>query len=117
VRILASLFDYWRVRSVARFFIIFARGKGSAALVPIPSSSAESGRSRRELYFAVAWSATDSFARPVFVFLTVGEFQEQSDSELARLRHPLGAFSQPAKQIVRSILPQPVPRPLAFLQA
>jgi hypothetical protein len=53
----------------------------------------------------------------VFLFSRACEFQQQWDSAPERSRHPPRAFSLIATQIVRSILPQRAPQPLAFLQA
>jgi hypothetical protein len=59
----------------------------------------------------------NSFVQLVFLFSLAWEFQQQSDSASGRSRHLARAFSLIAKQIGRSLLPQRVPRPLAFLQA
>src|SRR5438477_11656875 len=91
--------------------------RGLAALFPIPSSSAELGRSPRELCFAISSNPMSSFARPVFVFSPAWQFQQQSDSALERFRHQLRALSSASKRIGRSILPQRAPQRLAFLQA
>jgi hypothetical protein len=69
------------------------------------------------LYLAIWRDEANSFAQLVFLFSRAWEFQQQWDSASERSRHPARAFSLIAKQIGRSILPQRVPRPLAFLQA
>lgn len=91
--------------------------KGSAPPVRIPSLWAESAPSPRCSYFALWRDETNSFARLVFLFSRAWEFQQQSNSAPERSRHPVRAFSLIAKQIGRSLLPQRVPQPLAFLQA
>ena len=60
---------------------------------------------------------TNSFAQLVFLFSRACEFQQQWDSAPERSRHPARASWLIAKQIDRSVLPQRVPQPLAFLQA
>src|SRR6266480_2966890 len=97
--------------------LTFPPERGLAALFPIPSSSAERGRSPRELHCAVSSGPMSSFARPVFVFSPAWQLQQQSDSALERFRHRLRALSSAAKRIGRSILPQRAPQRLAFLQA
>ena len=52
-----------------------------------------------------------------FLFSRACEFQQQWESAPERSRHPARASSLIAKQIDRSVLPQRVPQPLAFLQA
>jgi hypothetical protein len=69
------------------------------------------------LYLATWKDEANSFAQLVFLFSRAWEFQQQWDSVSGRSRHPARAFSLMAKRIGRSILPQRVPRPLAFLQA
>jgi hypothetical protein len=69
------------------------------------------------LYLVIWRDETNSFAQLVFLFSQACEFQQQWDSASERFRHPARAFSLIAKQIGRSILPQRVPQPLAFLQA
>src|SRR5947209_4181057 len=96
---------------------IFPRETGSAALFRIQSSSAESGQSPPDLYFALSWGATNSFAGPVFLFSPAWGFQQQSDSALERSRYPARAFWLVAKQTGQVILLQLAPRPIAFLQA
>jgi hypothetical protein len=91
--------------------------RDSAALFPIPSSSAEWGRSLQELYFAVLSAQMNSFARPVFVSSPAWQFQQQSDEALERSQHRLRALSSGAKRIGRSIRLQPAPQPLSFVQA
>src|SRR6266481_5359097 len=105
------------VRHHHRLPLIFPRETGSAALAQNPSSSAESGRFRPGSCFAVWRNERDFLARSVFLFLPTWEFREQLDWALERSRHPAAGFSLSAKQIRRSIPRQPVPRPLAFLQA
>lgn len=78
---------------------------------------AEWGPSPRYLYLAILRDQTNSFVQLVFLFSRVWESQQQSDSASERSRRPARGFSLIAKQIGRSILPQRVPRPLAFLQA
>jgi hypothetical protein len=97
--------------------LTFPTETGSAALFPIPSSSAEWVRSPRELYFAVSSDPKNSFARSEFVFSPVWKFRKQSDSVPERSRHGLRALSAAAKRIGRSILPPHAPPLIAFVQA
>jgi hypothetical protein len=68
------------------------------------------------LYLATWKVATNSFAQPGFLFSWTWEFQQQWDSAPERARHPAHAFSLIATRIRRSLLPQRVRQPLAFLQ-
>ena len=100
-----------------KLLLTFQREKELVAPFRIRSSLAESGRPPPALYFAIASGETDCFARSVFLSLPAWDFEEQLDSALERSRHPAAGSSLNARQIRRSILRQPVPRPLAFLQA
>jgi hypothetical protein len=93
------------------------REKGSALLVRIPSLWAELVPILRCSHRAMWRDETNSFARLVFLFSQVCEFQQQWDSAPARSRHLDRASWLIAKQIDRSVLPQRAPQPLAFLQA
>ena len=97
--------------------LTFQREKGSALLVRIPSLWAGSDPSPQCLYLAIWRDEANSFAQLVFLFSRACEFQKQWDSATERSRHPARAFSLIATQIGRSILPQRVPQPPAFLQA
>ena len=93
------------------------REKGSALLVRIPSLWAEPVPILRCSHLAMWRDERTSFAQSVFLFSRACAFQQQWDSALARSRHPARASWLIAKQIDRSVLPQRVPQPLAFLQA
>src|SRR5262249_44639333 len=67
-------------------------------------------------YCAIWRNETNSFPRSAFLFSRGGEFLQQWDSALERSQPPAPSVST-AKQIVRSVRPQRVPRPVAFLQA
>jgi len=69
------------------------------------------------LYLAIWRGEANSFPQLVFLFSRICEFQQQWGSAPERSRHPARAFSLIATLIGRSIPPQRVPQPLAFLQA
>jgi hypothetical protein len=96
--------------------LIFQTEKGSAPLVQIPSLWAESDPSPLSLYFAIGKGQANS-ARLLFLYSRAWEFHQQSDSAAERSLHLPHAFSSIAKQVAHSLLPQRVPRPLAFLPA
>src|SRR6478672_310892 len=93
------------------------REKSSAPLVRIPSLWAEPVPSLRCWYLAMWRDEANSFPQLVFSFSRACAFPQQWEAALERFRHPARVSWLIAKQIDRSVLPQRVPQPLAFLQA
>jgi len=92
------------------------REKDWAVLVRIPLSSVESGPTPRGLDLATWRGEANSFAQLVFLVSRAWVFQQQRDSALERSQLPARGFWLIAEQIARSLLPQRVLLPLAFLQ-